>query len=236
MRPDLVAGFDDGVTEIVEQLALSLIGLHRGLDLIDRPAGNLASFLIAALDYALLEPRHTLWGARSLHVVVIAVGEEDGLVDVAIAVGPERIVPPVIPGPQREVKEVAIGIGPEPGADPADMEEVVVVPPFLVPALVPERVECRLVGEVSPRAKVLRVGCVLQRRGMRVQSRFVVGGIGVVVMAQIAVVQSIGVGVNPGRVRVAIVRGIMVAAAMAEIGSNASAASRSCARPLVIKP
>src|SRR6516162_8923726 len=35
MRPDLVACFDDGITEIVEHWALPLIGLHRGLDLID---------------------------------------------------------------------------------------------------------------------------------------------------------------------------------------------------------
>ena len=40
MRSDLVAGFDNGIAEIVEHLALPLIGRHRGLDLIDRPAGD----------------------------------------------------------------------------------------------------------------------------------------------------------------------------------------------------
>jgi len=59
VRPDLVAGFDDGIAEIVQHLALPLIGLHRGLDLIDRPAGDFAGFLITALHYALFEPRMT---------------------------------------------------------------------------------------------------------------------------------------------------------------------------------
>ena len=49
MRPDRVAGFDDGITEIVEHRALPLIGQHRGLDLIDRPAGDFAGFLVTAL-------------------------------------------------------------------------------------------------------------------------------------------------------------------------------------------
>src|SRR5215469_9939661 len=88
-------------------------------------------------------------GARG-HIIVIAVREKDGLVDVAIAVSPERIVPPVIPRPQREVEEVAIGKGPEQGTDPADMEEMVMVPPIVVPTLAPERVECGLIGEVAP--------------------------------------------------------------------------------------
>jgi len=98
----------------------------------------------------LLEPRHALRRAWSLHVIVVAVREKDGLVDVAIAVGPERIVPPVIPRPQREVEEVALGVGPEQGTDPADMEEVIMVPPVVVPTLAPERVECGLIGEVTP--------------------------------------------------------------------------------------
>jgi hypothetical protein len=101
--------------------------LHCGLDLIDRPAGDFAGFLVTALHYALSEPRHALRRARSIHVIVIPVGEEDGLVDVAIAVSPERIVPPVVPGPQREIEEIAIGKGPEQGADPADMEEIVML-------------------------------------------------------------------------------------------------------------
>ena len=66
MRSDLVAGFNDGIAEIVEHLALPLIRLHRGLDLIDRPASNFAGFLVTALDYALFEPRHALRRARPL--------------------------------------------------------------------------------------------------------------------------------------------------------------------------
>ena len=150
MRSDLVAGFDNGIAEIVAHLALPLIGRHRGLDLIDRPAGDFAGFLVTALHHALSEPRHALRRAWSLHVIVAAVREKDGLVDVAVAVGPERIVPPVIPRPQREVEEVALGVGPEQGTDPADMEEVIMVPPVVVPTLAPERVECGLIGEVTP--------------------------------------------------------------------------------------
>jgi hypothetical protein len=101
-----------------------------------------------------------------LHVIVVAVGGENGVVDVAIAIGPERIVVPVIPGPQREVEEIAIGEGPEPGTDPADMEEMVMIPPVVVPALVPERVECRLVGEVAPVFEILGVGRILKRRNV----------------------------------------------------------------------
>lgn len=68
MRSDLVAGFDDGIAEIVEHLALPLIGRHRGLDLIDRPTDDFAD--VAALRYALFEPRHALRRARSLHVLL----------------------------------------------------------------------------------------------------------------------------------------------------------------------
>jgi hypothetical protein len=34
------------------------------------------------------------------------------------------------------------------------MEEVVMAPPVLMPSVVPERVECRLVGEVAPLAEL----------------------------------------------------------------------------------
>src|SRR5262249_34792569 len=167
MRPDLVAGFDDSVAEIIQHLTLPLIGLHRGLDLIDRPAGDFAGFLVTALRHALSEPGHALRRAWSVHVIVIAVGEEDGLVDVAIAVSPERLVPPVVPWPQRDEEEIAKGKRPEHGTDPADMEEMVTMPPIVVPALVPERVECRLVGEVAPLLEIL--GVMLKRRNMRVE-------------------------------------------------------------------
>src|SRR5437764_9343269 len=119
MRPRLVARLDDGVAEIVQEFALPLIRLHRGLDLIDRPAGNFASFLVTALDYALFQPRHALRRPRPLHVVVIAVREENCIVDVAVTVGPEWIVVPVIPWPQREVEEIAVSERPEPRTDPA---------------------------------------------------------------------------------------------------------------------
>jgi hypothetical protein len=39
------------------------------------------------------------------------------------------------------------------------MEEVVVVPPVLVPALVPQRVECPLIGEVAALSPQLARGC-----------------------------------------------------------------------------
>src|SRR5260370_39700573 len=83
MVPDFIARLDDGVAEIVQKLALMLIGLHRGLNLIDWPAGNFAGFFVAALGYALPEPRHALRRARSFHIIVVAVGEEDDVVDVA---------------------------------------------------------------------------------------------------------------------------------------------------------
>src|SRR5207248_8272761 len=149
---------------------LPLIRLHRGLDLIDRPAGNFASFLVTALDYALFQPRHALRRPRPLHVVVIAVREENCIVDVAVTVGPEWIVVPVIPWPQREVEEIAVSERPEPRTDPANMEEVIVMmPPVLMPALVPERVERRLVGKVTPRAEILWIGRIMKRLHLRIQ-------------------------------------------------------------------
>jgi hypothetical protein len=44
------------------------------------------------------------------------------------------------------------------------MEEIIVMmPPVLVPTLVPERVECGLVGEVAPLLEVLGIGRMLKR-------------------------------------------------------------------------
>src|SRR5436190_9295941 len=153
LRPDLVARFDDCIAEIVEQLALVLIGLHCSLNLIDRPAGDFTGFLVAALDYALLQSRHALGCARPVDVIAITVGEENGFVDIAVALGPERIVIPVIPRPQREVEEITISVWPEPRTEPPDVKEVMVTPPVLMPPVMPERVEGRLLGEVAPCAE-----------------------------------------------------------------------------------
>lgn len=66
------------------------------------------------------------------------------------------------------------------------------MPPVLVPTLAPERVECRLVGEVAPRAEIFRIGRVLKRRNMRVEGLFLAGvrqfmiGVAQIVMTQIA--------------------------------------------------
>ncbi len=52
-------------------------------------------------------------------IFLVAFGREHGVVDVVIAIRPERIV--VCVRPQRVVEEIAVGIGPEQRAGPADV-------------------------------------------------------------------------------------------------------------------
>lgn len=133
-------------------------------------------------------------------MILIAVGEENGLIDIAIAVGPEWIVVPVVPWPQRHVKEVAEGERPEPGSDPAEMEEVIAMPPSVMPAIVPERLECYFVGEGAAHAEIVRIGGMFERRDMRVQVFALIGrqriGMVQIGMIEFAVIRSVGV--NPG--------------------------------------
>src|SRR5262249_13840723 len=112
---------------------------------------------------------------RSLHVIVVAVREENGLIDVAITVGPEWIVVPVVPWPQRDIEEVAEGEWPEPGTDPAEMKEVVAMPPSVMPAVVPEMLERRLVGEGATHAEIVRIGGMFERRDVRAQVFALIG-------------------------------------------------------------
>src|SRR5580704_5104087 len=147
----------DLIAEIVEQSALLLIRLHGGLDLVDRPAGDFGGLVAAALRHGLGERRHARRRARSLHVVVV-VGRENGGVDIAIAIGPERIDVVIVGGPQRVIEEVAIRIGPEHGPDPAQMMEG-------MPAMAPERAQRPILGEVPMRRKSARVG--MERGALR---------------------------------------------------------------------
>ena len=52
-------------------------------------------------------------------IFLVAFGREHGIVDVVIAIRPERIV--VCVRPQRVVEEIAVGVGPEQRAGPADV-------------------------------------------------------------------------------------------------------------------
>ena len=170
---DLVARFDDGVAEIVEQGGLLRVRLHGALDLIDRPAGDLGGLVVAALRHALRQRRHARRRARPPDIVFVVVRGEDRLVDVAIAVDPERIDVFVIVGPQRVIEEVAVGIGPEQRADPAEM--MVGMPAVMPPIVPPKRPECGVLGEATPILEMSRIGRVSERPHMRIRQCAVSG-------------------------------------------------------------
>src|SRR4029077_13913292 len=119
---------------------------HRLFDLIDRPAGDLDSLILAALRHVLGQRFHARRRTRSLDVFAVVVGREDALVDVGIAVDPDRVVIIIVVGPQRVIEEIAVGEGPEQRADPAQM----IVP---MPAVVPERMEGAAGGKLAVRRK-----------------------------------------------------------------------------------
>ena len=115
---DHVAGLDDGIAEIIEQCALLLIRLHGISDVVDWPAGDLSGFVDAALRDAPGQLRHARRCARPTHVLVIGVRRKQRLVDVAITIGPDRIVGLVFIGPKRVIEKIAIGVRPEQRTDP----------------------------------------------------------------------------------------------------------------------
>src|SRR6185437_5211604 len=164
MRLDQFARLDNSVTEIVEQRPLLLVGLYHGLNLIDRPAGDLSRFIGAALRHATLQRRQARRAAATTtigtipargrtivptHIRAIIVRREDRLVHVAVAVSPERIVVLVLIRPQRAIEHGTVGVRPEQRSDPAQMTMMVAAP-----RIVQERPQRCAVGEIAVRGEI----------------------------------------------------------------------------------
>ena len=177
---DDLRGLDRRIAEIVERLALLVIGVERLLDPVDRKPCDVLAVIAAHLRQFTRLVRRRI-GSRRRRVarrqitgqVVIAVRCEHAGIDIAVAVIPQR----GIVAPHRVVREIVKGERPEQRTNPT-IAAVAMTPPAAVTAMTAPSGSCRCGGDMRAGRGIVQGVVVMQRAGHGTRRERMMNGVG----------------------------------------------------------